>query len=373
MRTGFVWNELYAWHDTGNYAGVLQADPASFLEPDEHHENPRTKRRFKNLLEASGFIKNLHIVEAKPAKKEEILRAHTADYISRLEELNKDRGGDAGGLTPFAKGGFDIAKLSAGGCLAMLDAIMSGEVNNGYVLNRPPGHHAEADMGIGFCQLCNGAITALSAIEDHGLKRVAIVDWDVHHGNGPEKIFWENEQVLTLSIHQDNCFPPDSGAIEDIGDGKGRGCNLNIPLPPGSGRGAYLEAFEKVVIPALYKFNPDFIIVASGFDGAGFDPLGRNMLYSSVYAQLTQQLMKAASELCDDRLLMTHEGGYSAMTVPFCGLAVLEAMSEKDSGVADPVEPLISGMGGQDLQPHQFHIIAKAAQNLAHLPDHSSA
>lgn len=373
FRTGFVWNEFYAWHDTGHYAGILEPDPSSFIQPDEHHENPNTKRRFKNLLDASGFIKQLHVIEAKEATKTQILRVHESGYIETLENSSKFRGGDAGGLTPFAKGGFDIAKLSAGGALALLDEIMAGVVTNGYVLNRPPGHHAEADMGIGFCLLANGPIVACSAIEDHGLARVAIVDWDVHHGNGPEKIFWKNKNVLTISVHQDNCFPPDSGDIEAIGEGEGLGCNLNIPLPPGSGRGAYIETFDKVILPALYKFNPDIIIVASGFDASGFDPLGRNMLYAEIYGQLTDMLMKAAHDICDDRLMMTHEGGYSAMTVPFCGLKVLETLAKKESGVVDPTGPIVAGMGGQDLQPHQAALIQKAAENLQYVPDHNQA
>ena len=368
MKTGLVWNELYAWHDTGNYAGVLQPDPAAFIEPDEHHENPRTKRRFKNLLEASGFIKELTLIDATHASDEAILRIHDADYIERLKTLNEDRGGDAGGFSPFAKGGYDIARLSAGGCLALLKAIMTGEVTNGYALNRPPGHHALANSGMGFCQLSNGSITAQAAIDDYGLNRVAIVDWDVHHGNGPESIFWESPDVLTISVHQDNSFPPNSGPLEAIGEGAGHGCNLNIPLPPGSGRGAYIETFNKVVLPALYKFKPDIILVASGFDGAGFDPLGRNMLYAEAYGELTTMLMSAAQKLCDGRLLMTHEGGYSPMTVPYCGLKVLETLSGKASGVVDPVGPMIAGMGGQDLQPHQADLIEKAAENLAHIP-----
>ena len=368
MATGFVWNELFFWHDTGNYAGVLQANPAAYIEPDIHFENPRTKRRFKNLLDASGFIKELSLIEADYADEKAILRIHTAEYIKRLKVLNQNRGGDAGGLTPFGKGGYDIARLSAGGCIALLDAVMTGRVKNGYVLNRPPGHHAMADTGLGFCLLSNGSITAQAAIDNYGAKRVAIVDWDVHHGNGPESIFWTSSDVLTISIHQDNCFPPDSGPIDANGEGEGLGCNLNIPLPPGSGRGAYIETFDKVVLPALYKYNPDLVIVSSGFDGSGFDPLGRCMLYAKAYGELTAKVMSAADDLCHGRLLMTHEGGYSSMTVPYCGLKVLETLLGKDSRVLDPVGPMISAMGGQDLQPHQATQIEKAAANLAKIP-----
>lgn len=362
--TGFVWNELYMWHDTGHYAGVLQPDPAAFIEPDEHSENPKTKRRFKNLLDASGFIRELETIDSRKATDAEVLRIHDAQYIQRLKQLSQDCGGEAARSTPFGKGGYDIALLSAGGCLALAEAVMSGRVANGYVLNRPPGHHATRDSGMGFCLLANGAITASSLVKDHGLARVAIVDWDVHHGNGAESIFWEDPSVLTISIHQDNCFPPNSGAVDAVGGGAGKGFNINIPLPPGSGRGAYIAAFERVVLPALQAYRPEFILVASGFDAAGHDPLGRNMLYSSVYGEMTRMLMRVADQLCKGRLMMTHEGGYSPSIVPFCGLRVLEALSGRNSGVEDPFDAVLANVGYQDLQVHQAAVIAKAEANM---------
>lgn len=368
-KTGFVWNELYMWHDTGHYAGVVQPDPAAFLEPDEHSESPKTKRRFKNLLDATGFIHELEMIGARAATDEEILRVHDTVYIERLKEISRDGGGEAGRSTPMGNGGYDIALLSAGGCLAMADAIMTGKVANGYVLNRPPGHHATRSEAMGFCLLANGSITASALLEDHALSRVAIVDWDVHHGNGAEGIFWEDPRVLTISIHQDNCFPPDSGPVDAIGAGAGRGFNLNIPVPPGSGKGAYMAAFERVILPALHAHRPEFIIVASGFDGAGQDPLGRNMLYSAVYGDMTRMLMEAADELCGGRLMMTHEGGYSPSVVPFCGLRVLEELSGKRSGVNDPFEFALAHVGYQDLQIHQDLVITNAEKNVKLLQD----
>lgn len=366
--TGLVWNELYMWHDTGHYAGVMQPNPAAFIEPDEHSESPKTKRRFKNLLDATGFIRELEIIDARTATEAEVLRVHDAQYVERLKQLSSGFGGEAARSTPFGKGGYDLALLSAGGCLAMAEAVMSRRVTNGYVLNRPPGHHALRDSGMGFCLLANGAITASSLINDHGLSRIAIVDWDVHHGNGAESIFWEDPRVLTISIHQDNCFPPNSGPVDAIGGGAGKGFNLNIPLPPGSGRGAYIAAFERVVLPALHAYRPQFILVASGFDAAGHDPLGRNMLYSAVYGEMTRMLMGAAREMCDDRLMMTHEGGYSPSVVPFCGLRVLEALSGRQVGIEDPFEVALAHVGYQDLQTHQAAVIVQAEANMKAMP-----
>jgi len=238
----------------------------------------------------------------------------------------------------------------------MLEAIIAGEVNNGYVLNRPPGHHAKKDESMGFCVFANGSITARAA-QARGLAKIAIVDWDVHHGNGAESIFIDDPSVMTISLHQDKCFPPDTGDLDTTGTGAGAGYNINIPLPPGSGKGAYLYAFEKVVIPALDRFKPDLILVASGFDAMGQDPLGRNMLYAAVYKEMTKQLLACADRHCGGKLLLTHEGGYNPNNVPFGLLAVLEALTGIESGIEDPFQHMIECMGYQELQDHQKQII----------------
>ncbi len=361
MATGFVWHETYMWHDTGNYAGVL---PAVFpLQPGQHYENPETKRRFRNLLDASGLSEQLVHIKPRKVSDEEILRVHTVDYIERLKELNVSvKGGDAGGFSPFGPGSLDIARLSAGGVIAAVDAVLDGIVKNVYALVRPPGHHAIPESGMGFCMLANGSIAAKHLRQTRGLTRIAMVDWDVHHGNGAQKIFWEDPTVLTISVHQDNCFPPDSGHMHDNGDGAGEGYNINIPLPPGSGWGAYEATFDQVIIPALEAYKPEIIIVPSGFDAGGHDPLGRMMMHSDGYRSLTKKLMAVAAKVCDGRLVMCHEGGYNAPTVPFYGLAVLEELSGIKTGVDDPYLPLIVSMGGQALQPHQQTVIEQAVK-----------
>ncbi len=360
-KTGLVWNERYMWHDTGNAAGVM---PAGFgVEPYQHAENPDTKRRLKNLLDATGMTKKLTDIEDRPATDLEILRVHEQQYLDKLTALN-ETGGDAGVFTPMGRGSLDIARLSAGGVLALVDAVMDGTVKNGYALVRPPGHHALPGEGMGFCLLCNGAIAAKYALEVHGLKKVAFVDWDVHHGNGTEAAFLDSSAALTISIHQDNCFPPDSGATDVIGEGAGKGFNLNFPLPPGSGVEAYVALFERVVIPAVHAYKPDVIIVPCGFDAGAYDPLGRQMMTSAGYKRLTQLVMTAADELCEGRLVMCHEGGYNASTVPYHGLAVIEQLSGIDSQMEDPFDPLLAGLAGQDLQPHQNDVIAAAEKHL---------
>jgi acetoin utilization deacetylase AcuC-like enzyme len=191
------------------------------------------------------------------------------------------------------------------------------------------------------------------------------VDWDVHHGNGTQKAFYRRADVLTISIHQDRWYPQDSGAMEERGEGPGTGYNLNLPLPPGSGHGAYLAAVERVILPVLHAYRPELIIVASGFDGSLYDPLGRMMLYSETYRAMTRMLMSAADALCAGRLVLSHEGGYAPIYVPFCGLAVLEALSGTKTAVEDPMATRAASAGGQELQPHQDEVIRRAARLVA--------
>ncbi|MBL8183203.1 MAG: class II histone deacetylase, partial [Blastocatellia bacterium] len=244
-------------------------------QPGEHAENPETKRRLRNLIEVSGLIDHLTPIKPRYATEEELARFHTREHIARIKALSAENGGDASYLTPFGKGSFEIAQLAAGGVMAAFDAVIEGRVANAYALVRPPGHHATADVGMGFCLFGNAVVAILRAQIVHKVGRIATIDWDVHHGNGTQSAFYDRNDVLTISLHQDNLFPADSGALAENGTGKGEGFNLNIPLPPGCGDGAYAAAFEQVVIPALHKFKPELIVVPSGFDGSGVDPLGR--------------------------------------------------------------------------------------------------
>ena len=175
-----------------------------------------------------------------------------------------------------------------------VDAVVSGAVENAYALVRPPGHHAEPDRGRGYCIFGNIAVAIMYARARLGVTRVAVVDWDVHHGNGTQRAFYEAPNVLTISIHQDNLYPANSGAVSENGAGSGLGYNLNIPMPPGSGGGAYLAAFERLIIPALRRFKPELIMVASGLDAGGFDPLGCMMLHSEHYRRLTRLILEVS-------------------------------------------------------------------------------
>ena len=363
MATGFVFHELYLWHDTGNSA--LFFSPGLTVQPGEHAENPETKRRMKNLLEVSGLTDHLTMLKPRAATESELARYHTADHIARIKAMSAAGGGDASEHTPFGAGSFEIAQLAAGGAIVATEAVLTGRVQNAYALIRPPGHHAEAGIGMGFCLFANAVLAILHGRAHHGLGRVAVIDWDVHHGNGTQAAFYADPETLTISLHQDNLFPAGSGRLTERGTGAGEGYNLNIPLPPGCGDGAYLEVMRRIVIPALHRFRPELIVVACGYDASGADPLGRMMVTSDGYRAMTAMLMAAADSLCAGRLVMTHEGGYSASYVPYCGLAVLEQLSGVRTSVQDPFAPIISGYGQQDLQPHQAAAIAAAERLLS--------
>jgi acetoin utilization deacetylase AcuC-like enzyme len=340
MATGWNFHELYLWHETGPASLLLR--PGLTLEPGEHVENAATKRRFRNLMEVSGLTEHLVSIRAAPMQEEDLARYHSRDYIARIKALSDERGGDAAPLTPFGSGSYEIACLAAGGVYAVMDAVLSGHVANGYALVRPPGHHAERDMGYGFCLF-------------------ATIDWDVHHGNGTQAAFWADPSVLVMSLHQERLYPSGSGEISERGEGAGLGYNLNIPLPAGSGHGAYIAAFEQVVIPALYRYKPELIVVPSGFDASAVDPLGRMMLHSDSYREMTRMLKAAASDLCGGRIVCAHEGGYSAAYVPYCGLAVMEELSDIRTPIEDPFLSEFKGYAGQTLTPHQQGAIDAAA------------
>lgn len=358
-RTGFVFEEIYLWHNTGNAAGLIP--PGLTVEPGQHGESPETKRRLRNLLEVSGLLEKLVPIKAKAVDEDYLAQFHTREYIEKIKRMSAAGGGDAGELTPFGAGSFEIALLAAGGTRQAVEAVLSGAIDNGYALVRPPGHHAERDIGRGFCLFANIALAVMHARSKLGVGRVAIVDWDVHHGNGTQQAFYNEPEVLTISTHQDNFYPHDSGHLADNGAGTGLGYNLNIPLPPGSGVGAYITAYERVILPALRKFKPELIVVASGFDAGGIDPFGRMMMHSEGYRHLTRLLKEAASDLCQGRLVMSHEGGYSPYLTPYCGLAVMEELSGIETDLADPFLPIMQAWGQQDLQPHQAVAIDAAA------------
>jgi acetoin utilization deacetylase AcuC-like enzyme len=360
VSTGFLWHELYGWHDTGPGAGPLRA--RGWVEPGQPMaENEATKRRFRNLVEASGLLARLASIKARPATVSELTRFHTPDYVALVKKLSSAEGGPLGGLDAYCgPGSYEVALLTAGGAIAATEAVLDGAVDNAYALIRPPGHHADSDRGNGFCIFNNVVVAAMHARAEYNVPRLAIIDWDVHHGNGTQGAFYDSAEVLTISLHQDGWFPPGSGPVEDRGAEAGHGYNINIPLPPASGSGAYRDAFHRIVVPAIQRFAPDLIFVACGFDASAFDPMARQMLGPDDFRWMTDTVLGLAARLCGGRCVFCHEGGYHAGLVPFCGLAVLEQLSGVNTGIEDPFAPIIASIPGQELQAHQRKAVDRA-------------
>jgi acetoin utilization deacetylase AcuC-like enzyme len=366
VATGWHWDEGYAWHQTGAGAAFLPAD--GWIQPGiDNVESPASKTRFRDLAARSGLLERLRPIPGRDATEEELLRLHTPEHLRHLQTVSAAGGGEAGEATPIGPGSYEIAVRAAGGALASVEAVVAGDVANAYALVRPPGHHAEAAQARGYCLLGNTALAALHARAALGVERVAIVDWDVHHGNGTEDAFYADPSVLTISLHADELYPPGRGHVEHNGDGAGAGANLNVPLPDGSGHAAYLAAMERVVLPALRRFRPELLLVASGLDASAFDPLGRQLLHSDTYRRMTEQLLEVAAECCAGRLLLIHEGGYSEAYVPFCGVAVLETLVG-ERRVEDPFLESLVARPGQALQTHQDAAVRRAEALVERVP-----
>ena len=340
MATGFHWDERCFWHGGGNYALTLPV--GGLVQPGGGlPESPETKRRLKNLLEVTGLIRELAVSSAPEATWEEMARVHPQAYLRAFKAASDAGGGELGLRTPFGQGGFEIAALSAGLAVQALRDVLAGRVTNAYALSRPPGHHCLADFPNGFCLLANIAIAIHAARAEGRAARFAVVDWDVHHGNGTEAIFLDDPEVLTISLHQDRNYPMDSGFADVRGNGAAFGSNINVPLPPGCGHVTYLQAFDRIVMPALYRFRPDVILVACGYDASAVDPLGRMLATAETFRAMTARAKSAAADLCGGKLVLVHEGGYSEVHVPFCGHAVLEELSGTAIRAPDPLGPTL--------------------------------
>jgi len=308
MSTGLLWHELYMWHDTGTSAWVMPAGLS--VQPFAHIESAEGKRRIKNLVEVSGLLDHLVLLKPRSATEEEILRLHTPEYVARIKRESDALGGDAGDLTPFGHGSYEIALLSAGGCITAVDAVLDGRVDNAYALVRPPGHHAERDAGKGFCIFANVAIAVQHARVARGLSRVAVVDWDVHHGNGTQHMFEEDDSIFYFSTHQ-YPFYPGTGSARESGTGRGAGHTLNYPMLAGSGDGEYIQVFREVLGPEIDRVQPEAILISAGFDAHRDDPLAGMAVTEKGYAAMTTILKEAADRHCGGRIVSLLEGGYN--------------------------------------------------------------
>lgn len=312
-RVGIVTHPAYLEHDMG----------------PSHPESPERLRAILSQLESSGTMSKLTRIDPRKADDEWITRVHTPAYVQRIKETAPSSGyASLDPDTSMSPGSLDAAYLAAGGAMAAVDAILDNQVDQVFCAVRPPGHHAEANRAMGFCLFNNIAIATRYIQERHGLRRVLIVDWDVHHGNGTQHAFEDDPSVLFFSTHQ---YPhyPGTGSEKERGRGEGEGTTINVPLSAGQGDDSYREVFQKILVPAADAFRPDFVLISAGFDAHRDDPLASMELTEQGYGDLTRIVAGIAHAHCHGRIVSCLEGGYNlralAASVEHHILALLDA------------------------------------------------
>ena len=318
MSVGFVYDPIFLEHETG-----------------AHPESPDRMRATMALLEEAGLIARMQRIEARDATADELALVHDPRYVAELERVAREGGGWADPDTLITPRSFDVAVRVVGGTLAAVDAVLAGDAGSAFCLVRPPGHHSSARRAMGFCLLNHVAVAAAYARARHGIERLAIVDFDVHHGNGTQDAFYAEPGVLYISTHE-YPFYPGTGAASETGAAAGRGYTINIPMPHRSGDAEHRRAFEEVVVPALRRSRPDLMLVSAGFDAHFADEIAGQMLSVDGYGALVSMTKAAADKLCGGRAVIALEGGYHLVALPWCVRRTIELLLG-DEPTPDPL------------------------------------
>jgi acetoin utilization deacetylase AcuC-like enzyme len=341
---------------------VIAHDPIHKRHTREGHpENYRRVEESWSLLQVDGILPKLRHLPSTPAPVDAILRVHNRAYLERLEASTHQEKSNLDADTYLTESSYQAALLGAGGLLNIVDAVMQGQAKNGFSLARPPGHHALPHWGMGFCLLANVSIAARWAQDNYDVGRVLIVDFDVHHGNGTQDVFYRDPSVLFFSTHQ---FPfyPGTGAAYETGEGRAEGATINVPLPSGVGDQGYLTVFQRLLYPAARLFRPELILVSAGYDAHWLDPLANMRLSVTGYTNLLQSLMALADELCDGRLVVALEGGYHIGALSHSVLSAIRLLSHSHQGPSDPFG--MAPGGERDISP-----LLEKLRNIHHIPD----
>jgi len=293
VNTGFVYHPDYLLHD----AGVGHPERAGRLEAIMTH------------LESRGLDKSLRLITPQAVSNEWLLEVHSARHVEAVRAASRDAPTQLDPDTRMSRDSFHVAKLAAGGTLAAVDAVMAGQVANAFAAVRPPGHHALPDRAMGFCLFNNVAVGARYVQRRYGVERVLIVDWDVHHGNGTQDIFYNDSTVLYFSTHQYPYYPG-TGSAGETGAGAGKGATINAPLMAGAGDREIIEAFRQLLIPAVDNFRPQFVFISAGFDAHKDDPLAHLQVTEAGYQALTRIVLELAERYAQGRVVSVLEGGY---------------------------------------------------------------
>ena len=341
MSTGYVFDELFTKHNLPS-----------------HPENADRLLAVMDYLTDAGILSGLVAVPGRPATRAELMRCHHPRYLELVEETSRHGGGMLDADTYTNQYSYEAALQAAGGLVDLTTAVVDGALENGFALVRPPGHHATPIRAMGFCLFGSVAVAARSARLDKGLERVAIVDFDVHHGNGTQAMLDEDPSVLFVSSHQ-YPFYPGTGARDEIGRGEARGTTVNIPLVPRVGDEGFRRLYGEFVFPLLRRFQPELVLVSAGFDAHWDDPLAGMGLSLAGYHWLGQQLVDLAAELCGGKIVFTLEGGYN-LKVLAAGVGNIFRAMLGEVGGDDPVgpspwpEPDVSGLLAQLKKIHKL-------------------
>lgn len=289
-----------------------------------HPERPERVEAIKDALSSACLWDGYRKVAALEIPEEVLKTVHSPAYLNLLE-MTCRRAGHLDMDTYTTTESWMLARQAAGGAIAVAAAIWGGEARRGFALTRPPGHHAMHGQGMGFCLLNNVAIAVEYLIQSYGINRIAIIDFDLHHGNGTQDIFWRRSDVMYISTHQAP-FYPGTGRVDDIGEGEGEGWTVNLPLPVGSGDGAFTAILEELILPLLDRAAPQILLVSYGFDTHWRDPLGQLLLNVTSYGKLIHGLSSWADQHCDGKIGLFLEGGYDLQAGEACSLAVTQAL-----------------------------------------------
>jgi len=299
------------------------------LEHQPGMGHPERPERLRVLIDRFASGGDLVRLSARPAREDEIARVHAPALIERVAATAQCPYAVFDPDTRASAGSWDAARLAAGALLELCDAVLDGQVDNGMAMVRPPGHHAEYDRAMGFCLFNNVAIAA-AHLRARGVARIAIVDWDLHHGNGTQHLFARDPTVLYISTHQ-YPFYPGTGAVEEVGEGPGAGYTFNLPFPPGFGDAEFGRAFDELVVPLLRQFRPEFVLVSAGFDCDARDPLGLLQVTPAGFARMARACLHAAQDTAGGRLAAVLEGGYDLTAITEGVEAVLEVFRGRES------------------------------------------
>ncbi len=300
----------------------------SYLAHDNGPTHPESPDRLKSVLEAVEELEAEKInITPREASKEELLLAHTPEYIDQILSLEPKGIIMLDPDTAFSPGTREASLKAVGGVPDAVDMITDGKIEKAFCAVRPPGHHAEPGRAMGFCIFNNIAIGAAYSIKNKDYNKVAIVDWDVHHGNGTQKVFYKSKEVLYISLHQYPYYPG-TGAESENGDGEGRGYTLNVSMAAGSSDEDYRKAFEEKIIPELEGFGPEIIFISAGFDAHRDDPLAGINLSTEFFGEMTGMLKEIADKFCDGKIISVLEGGYNLRTLKDSAAAHLEELTK---------------------------------------------